>query len=182
MMTAVKWLLNLLARTVVLRMMSLVPVTHIITWVLQKTWPLESIVSPSFLLLLSCLSAPVLVYHAFILPLWKARQHREAKKLLRKTRSHKRLKTLVARAYGKLRLVRNPALMDPNQDPPPNLAFMEEEAKVAVLRLAHELHRRRGDTERQDHPAVEYTADKLLNKEDWHSYLTSKHAQLSGEE
>lgn len=182
MMTAVKWLLNLLARTLVLRLMSLVPVTHIVTWVLQEAWPLENIVSQPFLLLLSWLSAPVLVYHAFILPLWKARQRKEAKKLLRKTRSHQRLKRLVASAYERLRLVRNPALMDPNQDPPPNLAFMEEEAKVAVLMLAHELRRRRGDAERQDHPAVEYTADKLLNKEDWHGYLTSKHAQLSGEE
>ena len=59
---------------------------------------------------------------------------------------------------------------------------MEEEAKVAVLRLAHELYRRRGDAEDQDHPAVEYTGDKLLNKEDWHTYLSSKHAQLSSEE
>lgn len=59
---------------------------------------------------------------------------------------------------------------------------MEEEAKVAVLQLAHELHRRRGGTEGQDHPVVEYTGDKLLNKEDWHFYLGSKHAELSGEE
>ena len=129
---------------------------------------------PGFLLVLSCLSAPVLVYHGFVKPYAEARRRSEERNRRAETENLERLKRLVSDAYHKLRLVYNPKLMTPNQDPPPNLDYMQEEAKVAVMRVSNEL-----DLNQIQHPRLEYTANEVLEQGEWHVFLSRLWADFS---
>lgn len=185
------WLLSIATGTLANILAALVTSSFVIAWaqgyLVEGQWTLDNILPPGFLLILSVLSAPTLAYHTFYLPIRKYYQRKEYKRLRRERKKKEHLKRLVTDAYQQLRLVRTPALMRANQDPPPNLVFMEEEALVALRRLAHELWRRRGGVGDQGHPAIEWevsagTGDRLRNKDDWHIYLAGEHARLSGEE
>ena len=183
-------LLNSLVSAVMRQLLSLVPISYLLTlagsWYSEGKLALDSVLPPGFLSVLSILSAPILIYHAFVLPIWKYKQRKEHKRLRRERKKREHLKALVADAYQKLKLVRTPALMRPSQNPPPNLTYMEEEALLALRRLAHELWRCRAGPQGQDHPAIEWeeaarTGDRLLNKNEWHVYLAGEYARLSGE-
>ena len=128
------WLLAITAQQIVVKVVALVPFSYVTTWITNTIykgeWWSAADLPPGFWLVLSILSAPVLIYNGYVKPWTRSRRRKHERLQRREQQERKNERNIINEAFERLEFVLHPEVLDP--DHPGNPAYMRKQARDAV--------------------------------------------------